>query len=340
MQPLESCIERRTEFIPFHATTKRNKFHSTMTRRGLAPLELVLCLPVLLFVLALIVDAGSKSCWKMRGLVAARDAAWRSRYGRSGANLPNAVPWRSPATMEAGPAGANANLQRAELDQVVVRGPTLGSFLVDRDLLDQTRGGWVGSSQRVWIPPLLPKLGAAPMNQQHPLIDGKWQYSQMGIPSTIWRRIPFIYTLPQADPNLKASFLAAVQAAQSEPLHTMLAPLDRDEEIRAWYGNYHDFHPRVGFCDFDRLRVANKQLVSLVRRIQGGIPPSPASGIPGQMVRFWISMYSQQRGRLLALVAQIQAGQATGDVGALMAQAGLLEGKIKMLSDFLETLPK
>ena len=109
MQPLQSSIEGRTEFIPFDLAegtklipsraAKRNNLRSTTSRRGLAPLELVLCLPVLLFVLALIVDAGSKSCWKMRGLVAARDAAWRSRYGRSGANLPNAVPWRSPATM-------------------------------------------------------------------------------------------------------------------------------------------------------------------------------------------------------------------------------------------------
>ena len=43
-------------------------------RRGLAPLELVLAIPLLLFVVALSVIFGAVACWKVRGEVVARDA--------------------------------------------------------------------------------------------------------------------------------------------------------------------------------------------------------------------------------------------------------------------------
>jgi hypothetical protein len=299
-------------------------------RRGLAPLEFVMCLPVLLFVLALMVDTGSKSCWKLRGMVAARDAAWRTRFERSSGPLGNPVAWPPPATMGVSPSGPNGRLESAPLNHPVVRGPTLGTFLVKSELLDQTRGGWVGQSQRTWTPPLLPKLGAAALNQQHPLIDNKWQYSQMGIPSTFWRRIPFIYILPQTDPELKAAYLAAVDAVQTAPFRRDLDVLDRDEEIRAYYGNYHNFHPRVTFCDYDRPRVTTNQRASLVRRIQGGLTTQkPRNGIPGQLARFWINMYSQQ----------LQAMKAAGATPSNSPAAAALQAQIDVLKAYLNMLP-
>ncbi len=316
-----------------------NTRHCRNARRGLAPLELVLCLPVLLFVLALMVDTGSKSSWKLRGVVAARDAAWRSRWGRGG-NLPNPASWPQPAALNAGAAGPNRRLAKEDLDHPVVRGPQFGSLLVDRERLDPTRGGWVGRSQRVWTPPLLPKLGAAAMDQEHPLLDGKWQYSQMGIPSTYWRRIPYLYTLPQAPAGLKAAFQLAVTAIQTAPFRSDLDVLDRDEEIRAWYGAYHNFHPQVGrFCESDRDRVAENQQSALIRRIQGDRIPRPRRGLPGMMTRFFISMYSQQRNQLLAQITKIEAGEATGAIAALQAQAGQLQAKIDLLNGYLRMLP-
>jgi hypothetical protein len=311
---------------------------SRTKRRGLAPLEFVLCLPVLLFVLALIVDTGSKSCWKLRGVVAARDAAWRSRWDRSAGNVANPASWPAPATMGVTPAPATAMLNKRQLTHRVVRGPTLGTFLVRNELLDQTRGGRNGESDRTWSPPLLPKLGSQPMSQQHPLIDDKWQYTQMGIPATNWRRIPYLYTLPQTDPELKAAFLNAVAAIQ--PLRPALDVLDRDEEVRAWLGYYYNFHPRVSFCDLDRARVATNQLAMVVRRVQGGLTTiRPRNGIPGTLTRFWINMYTQQRNALLARIEQIQAGLATGSIPELLAQAAVLEAKIALLQGYLDTLP-
>lgn len=302
----------------------------TSKRRGLAPLELVLCLPVLLFVLALMVDAGSKSCWKLRGVVAARDAAWRTRYDRAVGPLGNHTSWPPPASMGVSPLGPNGNLESAALNHRVVRGPTLGTFLVESERLDPTRGGAMGTSGRTWVPPLLPKLGAAAMNQQHPLLDGKWQYSQMGIPSTFYRRIPYLYVLPQAPPELKAAYLAAVEAVQTAPFRPALAVLDRDEEIRAWYGSYHNFHPQVRFCDFDLARVATNQRASLVRRIQGGLTTQrPRNGIPGQLARYWINMYTQQ----------LNAMKAAGATPADSPAAATLEALIETLKAYLNTLP-
>ena len=58
-------------------------------RPGLAPLELVIALPVLLFVTAAIINLGNAALWRVRGEVVSRDVVWRSRRPRSGI-------WESP----------------------------------------------------------------------------------------------------------------------------------------------------------------------------------------------------------------------------------------------------
>jgi hypothetical protein len=148
-------------------------------RAGLSTLELVLCLPILLFVTALMFSAESKMCWKVRGTVAARDAAWRGRYPRTGARLPNPGNWQPPATMSAVNVAPVPQLDLPALRHPVARGPQLQNFQVDNPRLDPSRGGLLGRSQRPWTAPLLPKIGAADLNARHSLVDGKWQYSQM-----------------------------------------------------------------------------------------------------------------------------------------------------------------
>ncbi|HUY90519.1 MAG TPA: TadE family protein [Pirellulales bacterium] len=336
----------KTSFRGAKSDNRAGRFPRPQNRRGLAPLEFVMCLPVLLFVLALIVDAGSKSCWKLRGVVAARDAAWRSRdlqflVGRNQVPLPNHIHWPPPATMSAGGAGPNGVLEKTELNHPVVRGPTLGSFRVNGELLDQTLGAWIGRSGRTWRPPLLPKLGAEAMNQRHPLIVGTWQYWEMHLPSTFVRRIPYIYQLPQTDASLKVAYENAVREIQSAPCQPALAVLDRDEEVRAYRGRYHDFHPRVAaFCDADVERVAKRQLKALIRRIQGDVTPKPRRGLPGTMTSFWISMYRVQRDRLLRLIMKIEAGEATGSIPALEAAAAEFQAKIDLLEGYLNQLPE
>ena len=54
-------------------------------RRGLAMLELVMALPMLLFVMALIIGYGTASAWKVREHSVSRLAVWETRWPRSGA---------------------------------------------------------------------------------------------------------------------------------------------------------------------------------------------------------------------------------------------------------------
>ena len=62
-------------------------------RRGLAPLELVLSLPILLMVMALMINFGTVACWKVRGLGVSRQCVWGNRWPRSTANFPQPVFW-------------------------------------------------------------------------------------------------------------------------------------------------------------------------------------------------------------------------------------------------------
>ncbi|MBI2480878.1 MAG: pilus assembly protein [Planctomycetia bacterium] len=56
---------------------------SPRRRRGLAPLEFVLWLPVLLFVMALMVNYGTIATWRVRSEIVSQHAAWRTRWPRN-----------------------------------------------------------------------------------------------------------------------------------------------------------------------------------------------------------------------------------------------------------------
>ena len=62
-------------------------------RHGLAPLELVLSLPLILFVMALIINFGVLACWKVRAATVARQAVWRQRFDRKGQTDPLPTGW-------------------------------------------------------------------------------------------------------------------------------------------------------------------------------------------------------------------------------------------------------
>ena len=64
-----------------------NPVQTSRGRRGLAPLELVLALPILLFVMALIVCYGTISAWKVREHSVARLAAWETGWRSSTENI-------------------------------------------------------------------------------------------------------------------------------------------------------------------------------------------------------------------------------------------------------------
>lgn len=72
-------------------------------RRGLSTLEMVLSLPILLFVMALMINYGTVACWKVRALSVARNAVWSTRWPRTGHSnpRPNIGGPKGPAWMPA-----------------------------------------------------------------------------------------------------------------------------------------------------------------------------------------------------------------------------------------------
>ncbi|HEX5103505.1 MAG TPA: hypothetical protein VFV87_06820, partial [Pirellulaceae bacterium] len=228
-------------------------------RRGLAPLELVLAIPLLLFVLALSVIFGTVACWRVRGQSVARDAIWSHRWPRTEPwgvdHDPRPLEWPSPAVINNNAGPPLGSLDHGAFQHPVIRGPLPGNIVVNDRLFDPTLGLRRGHAEIVRTPPMLGTLGDYRLDLEHQLFDGKWQFRQMGVGSNTNRRIPVIYPnlldLPQTG-GLKAQYQQAIQAIVSSPLKPDLAVLDRDAEIYAWYGYYPDFHPRFQrFCSLD-----------------------------------------------------------------------------------------
>ncbi|WP_145031256.1 hypothetical protein [Caulifigura coniformis] len=99
----------------------------------MAPVELVLALPIWMLLAAAMVIVGNLGAWKVRGHLAVREAAVRALWPRTTSGTSNPLEWRrSSALMQSrptGPPGSNDLLAGHE----VVRGPQIqapGSAIV------------------------------------------------------------------------------------------------------------------------------------------------------------------------------------------------------------------
>ncbi len=277
-------------------------------RRGLAPLEFVAALPLLLIVMALMVVYGNSAAWKVRGLAAARDAAWRARPPRHGDVrhfLPPPANWQPPEARTGRQRGnpLDAVVDR-QIDKPVARGPEIGAFTVQGDLLDPSRGVLVGEARLRQPFPMLGRMGPLRYDLEHTLLADQFRYWEMGLSRTVQRRIPVLYVLPRAPAELSQSFIAAATAILQFAQRAALAPLDRDAEIRYYLEHYVDFHPRLwGFCELDVQSVRDVQVQQLIDQIQGSQSRPPQRGTPNlaeTMTQFHIQMYD-------ALINQLQA---------------------------------
>lgn len=282
-------------------------------RKGLAPLELTLSLPLLLFTMALMVALGAAATWKVRALVAARNTAWRHRWPRGGLFEELRPPaWPPPATYRFRGAGNLMQIDGPANHHPVARGP-LPQLDVDDQVLDLTKGLIEGESYHQRLPPMLARLGPYRHDVDHLLLDDKFQYSQMGIPGNNARRMPRIYVLdgnPSAyadeDPHrwliaggLFARYWTAKNAAQSRYSQNDLWILDRDPELRAWRMRT-EFHPALSFGPYttDRNIVRQRIQRNHLKLIYGWDDPSGTGRYPGDvplsMCSRFISLYRQQ----------------------------------------------
>ena len=300
-------------------------------RRGLAMLEFVLALPILLLIMALMINFGTAACWKVRTLTAARLALWNSRSGHCGSDSPRPAWWPASASATASGGGHAEALDDPRVDQPVARGPLPFGVVVRSELLDPTRGLHSGSASLTGTHPMLARMGSYHLAAQSALLDDSWAYSEMGLPDNAQRRIPSLYELTKAPPDLVQAYVRAVLALRGAPFRPALRPLDQDDEFIAYgallglTGSPPDFHPRLEvFCSLDR-ELADEHVQELIDRIQGRVERDERGNVIGRvpdvaerMARAFINLYQQV----------IQHTQGSPD----------LQAKVNILEQFLQAL--
>lgn len=268
------------------------------SRRGLSTLELVLSLPILLCVMALMVNFGTVASWKVRGLSLARHELWSNREGRVSGAYPPKQYWPQysqnlPTGVSQGSRGWSVtSLDDFRADLPVARGPMVGNppapgqtFNVERDLLDPARGMSEGSSNVSRSFPLLQRLGRYDLRSATQLLNGRWAFAALGARANRDFRAPLLYTVPQApDPVYATDYLDAVARIWYAPFQADLWPMDMDDEFLYWrrrfllegrpgwlsWSGAPDFYRAYAwlqsFCDLDD---AKTWVTNLTDRIEG-----------------------------------------------------------------------
>jgi hypothetical protein len=310
---------------------------------GLAPLEFVLWLPVLLFTMALMVNYGTMAAWRVRGEAAAHDAGWRTRWPRSGGGEPD--PAASIAvvtrTENVRPMPPMARLDWPALQLPVARGPLPNGFVVN-DKLDPTQGPVAGNASVRRNYPLLSKTGSfdsGPIDD--PLLHNAWTNGEMGIPNW-FRRTKVLYQLPQTNPALPQAFQAAVMDAVTIPHLDSLAVMDNDAdwlEYRGWAPNY---YPGVNHrCTLDHDEVRKREVERLVdvwRANQGKWRLGRISRLPRTMTQSFLGMF---RSTLSQFEAELNATPPPPPdrIAYLQMHIPILEAKISQLEAFESRIP-
>ena len=310
-------------------------------RDGLAPLELVLVLPFLLFVMALMIDFGTRAAWKVRSQTNTRYAAVRTLMGRTGSFDPNPLTWPAPATLAAGGGSDVAsvnNLWNAvpELQTPTIRGPQIvsprgGRPIIVRRELEMSRGTHTGVTTFDRSFPLLergiPARVSRRIDQQQELLDDRWQYQNQGFGNNRSRRAKSWYRIEPSDFAELTGLLTALQEAdgklKANPSARFLDPLDRDDEFIRYTGSAPNFYPRLRrACTDDPAAV--QQLARTL--ITGGI-----QRLPRRMAGSFKGMYQREIDRLNKLDPKPPGTDQ---------QIAALQQKIDQINRFIAALPR
>lgn len=316
-------------------------------------LELTLALPILLFIMALIINYGTLAAWKVRANSVARLAVWETRWPRTGSTDPRPSYWPASATMGSTNQGSVAEMDDSRVDVPVARGPLQG-VNVNSDLLDPTRGLCEGSAGMSRTYPLLAKMGSYSITAQTWLVDDKWQIltpvmetameNATGTSCNNWtRRIQILYyPLAKASGSLVSAYTQAVLAIDNAPFASQLAPLDHDPDflyysaLFGWPGP-HDFQPRFHqICSTD-LSLTEESVQNLIDRIQG----NRSKGIPGVakiMTWSFLQLYQQALSAFKGILQQQNPPAPAQMVSLAQLQMPQLQTYIQELQSFLQTL--
>jgi hypothetical protein len=305
--------------------------HAPTPRRGLAPLELVLSLPLLMMMFALIVIMGSAGAWKVRADANSRQAILRAVYPRTTDSDPHPLNWwPASASMTYHDGGSSFLAADPYAAHTAIRGPWVTSpesgtaLRVLTDTMDMTLGMRSGQADINHDPPMWGRLGVRnDFTRENIMFAGQtWQYGNLGIPSNSSRRIlhQYDYELSKYNPVAAARTQAARQAILTNPNRQALMVLDRDAELRAWYFHNFDFHPQPGGCTYDPTEIQTRILPGLLNGIDN---------VPETMTNRFLRMYYEQLAALEAM------NPPPPDYAQQKAD---LETKIRQLEEFAATL--
>lgn len=164
--------------------------------RGLAPVELVMWLPIFVLLAALMVNLGTMQAWRMRGEVAARNAAMGARWPQQPWHFaPPPDHWQGVA-YDAAFVAPPAELEPTALRSPALRGPLAG--IAVRPMLDANLLRSVVGQARVRR--ALPLIRSAPPYDsaeiRHIILNGTWTAWEMPLAANTLRRTKELYGLP------------------------------------------------------------------------------------------------------------------------------------------------
>ncbi|MBT4868349.1 MAG: hypothetical protein HON53_24845 [Planctomycetaceae bacterium] len=240
--------------VPYKSATRDNR------RRGLAPLELVLALPMMLFVMALMVNIGTVGAWKVREQANVRNASWRTLHLRTGDSNPNPPMWPANAQVN-GSSGSDMTQpgriwdQDQDLTTTAVRGdivnePTQGMSIRVNRMLEIQRGVHDGRAplerQIPMLRGVIPNNGRYNLNVRQNILDGNWEYHNIkfrgqGYGRNLDRRAKVLYDIEPSDfpssAQLQTQARRSLAEIQNPANYTGnaswfdLAPLDADADL-------------------------------------------------------------------------------------------------------------
>ena len=330
-------------------------------RRGLAPLELVLWIPILLMTAALMVIFGTSAAWRIRGEIASRDAVWRVLTPRTGSNehRPESETWpHDNATFDF--RYSSNQLRSIDLPQLqheVVRGPLPSGWEVT-PILDPNEENLLQGQASIRRPlPMLRRMGSYSSGSiAHDILDGTWTVGwsyRRGLldwPNEVggfrpWGRVPnefrrsvLLYKFPEVSLG-KAAFAGGVSQAVNLSQSPGLKVLDRDEEIRRYTGGYRDFYPRARvICTLDDSKMREQSLERFVidkLDASGQVQLGGITRLPRTLTSHFLGMYRRRIREIEDLI------EMNGDPGGVLrAEKAQLEAKVAQLTEYEDRLPE
>lgn len=275
-------------------------------RAGLAPLELTLTLPLLVMLMALMINFGVIGAWKVRTQGNAHYAAFRSLLGRTGEWNPPPDNWPN-ATLGAGGGNslptvgqlwdshADTSHPRADWvrgDLLTAPNQVVPVHVAGRlEFDDGVHTGTAGMSRNVPLLRGATSNGRFGFSLTQEVLDNRWQFHTLGLGDNhssrarVWWDIEHndLVALDAQIATFKAQLDAAQQQLMSNPQPEYLFPLDRDVEFQIYSGHHPNFYPRLaGDCSLDVNDVRINRVDPLVDRIER---------LPCTMSRSFLDLY-------------------------------------------------